>query len=211
MMREVDPLQTPRAQSWKLYANAPMPMVTLFRTFDITNLGRLKEKGRSLNMMLCYCIGAAASACEEFYLLPAGQKMLEYEHIGVNVIVANANGGINSCDIPFTSDLDEFDAAYQRLTAQVRHSCADHEITDHMIVGTSALIHHELDGVVNMYSGIYHNPFLIWGRYRQEGSRFLLQISFQFHHVQMDGLQACAFLEHLQQRIDSLGSAHGII
>lgn len=118
MMREVDPLQTSRAQSWKLYANAPMPMVTLFRTFDITNLGRLKEKGRSLNMLLCYCIGAAASACEEFYLLPAGQKMLEYEHIGVNVIVANANGGINSCDIPFTSDLDEFDAAYQRLTAQ---------------------------------------------------------------------------------------------
>lgn len=56
-----------------------------------------------------------------------------------------------------------------------------------MIVGTSALIRHELDGVVNMYSGIYHNPFLIWGRYRQEGSRFLLQISFQFHHVQMDG------------------------
>ena len=47
MMREVDPLQTTRAQSWKLYANAPMPMVTLFRTFDIKNLGRLKEKGRS--------------------------------------------------------------------------------------------------------------------------------------------------------------------
>lgn len=74
-----------------------------------------------------------------------------------------------------------------------------------MIVGTSALIRHELDGVVNMYSGIYHNPFLIWGRYRQEGSRFLLQISFQFHHVQMDGLEACAFLDGLQRQIDHLG------
>ena len=87
----------------------------------------------------------------------------------------------------------------------VRISGKDHEIADHMIVGTSALIRHELDGVVNMYSGIYHNPFLIWGRYRQEGSRFLLQISFQFHHVQMDGLEACAFLDGLQRQIDHLG------
>ena len=64
---------------------------------------------------------------------------------------------------------------------------------------------YEVDRAINMYSGIYHNPFLIWGRYRQEGSRFLLQISFQFHHVQMDGLEACAFLDGLQRQIDHLG------
>lgn len=204
-MREVDPLQTPRAQSWTLYHCAPMPMVTIFRTVDITNLMNLKQQGYQLNMLLCYCIGAAASRCEQFYLLPAETKMLAYERIGVNAIIANQQGGISSCDIPFDEDLDTFNASYQTLSEMVRISGKDHEIADHMIVGTSALIRHELDGVVNMYSGIYHNPFLIWGRYRQEGSRFLLQISFQFHHVQMDGLEACAFLDGLQRQIDHLG------
>ncbi len=204
-MREVDPLQTPRAQSWTLYHRAPMPMVTIFRTVDITNLMNLKQQGYQLNMLLCYCIGAAASRCEQFYLLPAETKMLAYERIGVNAIIANQQGGISSCDIPFDEDLDTFNASYQTLSEMVRISGKDHEIVDHMIVGTSALIRHELDGVVNMYSGIYHNPFLIWGRYRQEGSRFLLQISFQFHHVQMDGLEACAFLDGLQRQIDHLG------
>lgn len=175
------------------------------RTADITNLMNLKQQGYQLNMLLCYCIGAAASRCEQFYLLPAETKMLAYERIGVNAIIANQQGGISSCDIPFDEDLDTFNASYQTLSEMVRISGKDHEIADHMIVGTSALIRHELDGVVNMYSGIYHNPFLIWGRYRQEGSRFLLQISFQFHHVQMDGLEACAFLDGLQRQIDHLG------
>lgn len=160
-MREVDPLQTPRAQSWTLYHRAPMPMVTIFRTVDITNLMNLKQQGYQLNMLLCYCIGAAASHCEQFYLLPAETKMLAYERIGVNAIIANQQGGISSCDIPFDEDLDTFNAFYQMLSEMVRISGKDHEIADHMIVGTSALIRHELDGVVNMYTGIYHNPFLI--------------------------------------------------
>lgn len=73
-----------------------------------------------------------------------------------------------------------------------------------MIVGTSNLAGYEIDGVINMYSGIYNNPFLIGGKYRQEGERTLLQVSFQFHHVQMDGREACGFLERLQKEIDGL-------
>jgi len=42
------------------------------------------------------------------------------------------------------------------------------------------------------------NPMLMWGHYRRVFSRTSLPISFQFHHVQMDGGNAARFLELLQ-------------
>lgn len=203
-MREIDPMKTKRAQSWQLYIHAPMPMVTIFKTLDITNLMKLKNQGYKFNMLMCFCIMQAATKMEEFYLLPVGEKMIQYDHIGVNVIVANAQGGINSCDLPYTNDLEEFKKVYNRRTHQVYETCQDYEIDQHMIVGTSALVNYDIDGVVNMYSGIFNNPFMIWGKYHTKDMKTTLQVSFQFHHVQMDGLQACEFCNILQECIHRL-------
>ena len=75
---------------------------------------------------------------------------------------------------------------------------------DCMVIGTSAIVDTELDGAVGMNSGIFNNPFLIWGRYRKKGFRYYLPVSFQFHHTQMDGAHAARFLEHLQDEINML-------
>lgn len=98
-------MDTNRAASWNLYIDAPMPMVTIFKTLHISNLIKIKSNGYKLNMLICYCIALAANKTKEFRLLPIGKKMMEYDKIGVNAIIANQNGGINSCDIPFSSDL----------------------------------------------------------------------------------------------------------
>ena len=55
-----------------------------------------------------------------------------------------------------------------------------------------------------MNSGIFNNPFMIWGRYRKRLFRYELPVSFQFHHTQMDGAHAGKFLANLQQAIDEL-------
>lgn len=203
-MREVNPMETNRAESWELYIDAPMPMVTIFKTIDITNLIPIKSKGYKLNMLLCYCIVQAAKQVPEFRLLPVNKKMMEYDDIGVNVIVANKNGTISTCDIPYFEKLEDFNHAYLELTERVYQTCKNYEIDDYMIIGTSSLIQYDIDGVVNMYSGIFNNPFLIWGKYRTEQDKTMLQLSFQFHHVQMDGMEACAFLELIQKQVNSL-------
>lgn len=203
-MRELDPMQTNRAESWQLYHNAPMPMVTIFKTIDISNLLQLKANGYKLNMLLCYCILQAAAQVPAFRLLPTEKAMAEYGHVGINVIVANQKGGLSTCDIPYCATLEAFSRAYLELTEAAARTCCNHEIDDHMIVGTSSLVRYDIDGVVNMYSGIFNNPFLIWGKYRVQQGRALLQLSFQFHHVQMDGMEACEFLELVQRQADSL-------
>ena len=73
-----------------------------------------------------------------------------------------------------------------------------------MVIGTSAIVDTELDGAVGMNSGIFNNPFLIWGRYRRGLFRTMLPLSFQFHHTQMDGAHAGRFLQRLQERILTL-------
>ena len=75
---------------------------------------------------------------------------------------------------------------------------------DCMVIGTSAIIDTEIDGAVGMNSGIFNNPFLIWGRYRKKWLGYELPISFQFHHTQMDGAHAGRFLANLQEEINKL-------
>lgn len=197
-MRSVDPARTGRAEAFALWMNAPMPMVTLFKTLDVTPLAR---QSRKFNMLMCWCVGKAASQVEQFYLLPVGDGMAEYERLAVNTVVALKDGGISTCDIPFSEDLERFEADYLRLTALVRDSSRPCDLEDHMVIGTSALVQTEIDGAVNIYAGCYNNPFLIWGRYRRRWFRTLLPVSFQFHHTQMDGAHAARFLELLQEEI----------
>lgn len=73
-----------------------------------------------------------------------------------------------------------------------------------MVIGTSAIVDTELDGAVGMNSGIFNNPFPIWGRYRRGLFRTTLPLSFQFHHTQMDGAHAGRFLQRLQEGILAL-------
>ena len=206
MAKEVDPQNTPRAKAFELWMNAPNPMVTFFKTLDVTNLVKLgKKKHLKFNMLLDWCIGKAAADIKEFYLLPVGNKLTRYDTIAVNTIVKNKNGQINSCDIPYSDDLETFNRDYLKYTAQVAENCQDFDLSaDSMVIGTSAIVDTEIDGAVGMNSGIFNNPFLIWGRYKKRFFRYSLLVSFQFHHTQMDGAHAGKFLENLQKEINGL-------
>ncbi len=202
MVKEIDPKQTKRAAAFDLWMRAPNPMVTLFKTLDVTPLLRFcRKRNLKFNMLLCWCIGKAATEVKEFYLLPVGEKLMLYDQIAVNTIVMNKAGEVSSCDIPFNNDLTQFNLDYLTLTKQVAESCENHDLTDSMVIGTSAITNVEINGAVGMYSGIFNIPFMIWGKYRRRGFKTVLPVSFQFHHAQMDGAHAGKFLERLQAEI----------
>lgn len=204
-MQTVDPRETPRAFAFEMWMKAPMPMVTFFKTQDVSRLVRLsRKKGLKFNMLMCYCIGRAASGIEEFYLLPVGDRLIRYDSIAVSTIVDDRRGGIASCDIPFSDRLPQFDEDYRHLTQRVRESGTNHDLPQSMVIGTSALARYEIDGAVGMYSGVFNNPFIIWGRYKHRLLKTSLSVSFQFHHTQMDGAHAARFLNTLQKEIDTL-------
>ena len=156
-------------------------------------------------MLLDYCIGKAAADIKEFYILPVGNELMQYESIAVNTIVKNRSGEVSSCDISYSDDLETFNQEYLKFTAIVADTCIDRDLSENsMVIGTSAIVDTEIDGAVGMNSGIFNNPFIIWGRYKKKFFRYYLPISFQFHHTQMDGVHAGKFLAKLQNEINSL-------
>ena len=202
-MHEVNPKDTSRAQAFELWMKAPNPMVTFFKTIDVTRLVRIsRKKGYKFNMLLDWCVGKAASSIKEFYLLPVGDKLMQYDNLAVNTIVKNKDGEVSSCDILYTDDIDQFNRQYLEYTSMVAESRNDRDLSGEcMVIGTSAIIDTEIDGAVGMNSGIFNNPFMIWGRYRKRWFRYFLPISFQFHHTQMDGAHAGKFMANLQEEI----------
>ena len=202
MKTEINPQETKRAFAFEMWLNAPMPMVTLVKTLNVSPLMKLSKKtGVKFNTLMCWSIGKAAMETEELFLLPENGKLFRYDSIAINVVVRNSKGGINSCDIPYSDDLQQFNGDYLRLTAQAASECKSTFLEDHMIIGTSTLVQTEIDCIVNQYSGKFNNPFLAWARYRKGWFKTTLPVSLQFHHVQMDGGQATCFLEKLQKEI----------
>lgn len=196
----LEPGETNRAMQYDAWKDATMPMLTVGRTFDVTHVVKeSKRSGRKLNMLMCYCIGLAAREIPEFYVLPRGDKFYQFDRLAVQTIVANKEGSITFCTIPFSENIDEFEAAYLRLTKESYSSCRHHFEEESMTIFTSAVVGTELDFVCNQYTG-YNEPFICWGKYRKHfWRRFKLPIFLQFNHKQMDGAHIAQFFNNLQK------------
>ncbi len=204
MKTEIQPQESNRAEAFSLWMSSPMPMVTLVKTLDVSRLVKVGRKsGIKFTPLMCWCIGKTANKMEEFFVLPEKGKLFRYDRIAINVIVTNRNGGINSCDIPFSDDLKRFNQDYLELTTKTANNCESSFLEDHMVIGTSAMIQTELDCIVNQYTDLFCNPMVMWGKYRKSLFKTTLPVSFQFHHVQMDGGQAARFLDNLQKEINA--------
>ena len=129
---------------------------------------------------------------------------MQYDTLAVNTIVKNKDGEVSSCDILYDADLMRFNRDYLKYTSQVAKTCKNRDLTESMVIGTSAITNVEIDGAVGINSGIFNNPFIIWGRYKRRMFKYTLALSFQFHHTQMDGAHAGMFLENLQKEIYKL-------
>jgi len=205
MKTEINPQETKRAFAFEMWLNAPMPMVTLVKTMNVSRLMKLSKKtGVKFNTLMCWSIGKAAMETEELFLLPENGKLFRYDSIAINVVVRNSKGGINSCDIPYSADLQQFNRDYLELTTKVAKECQSSFLDGYMIVGTSAMIQTELDCILNQYTDKFLNPMVMWGKYRKGFFKTILPVSFQFHHVQMDGGDAARFLERLQRKINTI-------
>ena len=63
MAREIDPCQTPRAAA-AVWMRAPMPMLTLFQTLDVTPLLRLSRRHKlKFHMLLCWPVPPNLPCC----------------------------------------------------------------------------------------------------------------------------------------------------
>lgn len=178
-----------------------MPMITFLKTLNVSRLYRIsRRKGIGFNKLMCYCIGQAAMSVPEMLLVLIDDKFYQYDQLSVNVIVRTQQNGLAFCDVPYSPDFAQFSADYDECTERVRLSGETYDLMDtRMSIGTTALIRHDIDAIVNGRSGHWNTPFIAWSRYRHGLIRTTLPLTFQFHHAQMDGTPAATFLDRLQE------------
>ena len=144
MKTEINPSETSRAKAFEYWMKSPMPMVTVVKTFDVTNICRVsKRKGMKFNMLLSWCIGKAASNVDEFLTLPEGDKLFRYDHLALNTIFNDKNGALCFCDIPYNNDLQRFNSDYISISQSAIESCKNILDEGAAIVGTSAVTGNE--------------------------------------------------------------------
>ena len=150
MGKEVQPKDTTRAAAYELWMKAPNPMVTFFKTLDVTNLIKFSNKKHmKFNMLLDYCIGKAAVSIKEFIYFLLAINLIQYDTIAVNTIVKNKDGKSILVDILYVEDLDVYNKQYLKYTSQAAVNCQDIDLSnDSMVIGTSAIIDTEIDGAV---------------------------------------------------------------
>lgn len=120
-MKEIDPEKTTRAYAFEMWMKAPMPMVTFFKTLDVTKLLQVSQsRNYKFNMLMYWCIGKAATQVKEFYMLPVNGKLIQYDTIAVNTIVLNKDNEVSSCDVPYSDSIEQFNNDYLTLTGRVR-------------------------------------------------------------------------------------------
>lgn len=68
MKQEVNPQESIRADAFNMWMSSPVLMVTLVKTLDVTRLVKVsKRTGMKFTMLMCWCIGRAASNVEDFF------------------------------------------------------------------------------------------------------------------------------------------------
>lgn len=208
MKKIITPAEAGREAEYGYWIDNRMPMVHLTTTFDVTRLVRLcrKQKRLKMNMLMCYCIVRAAQQVKEFHTLISGRDIIWSDRINVQTILKDKQGQLRFCDLPYTENLDEFVENYYRIGKEVWEKCEHHLDEEALFVGTSCLSTTlPLDSVSNQCNESFMNPFLMWGAYRKQFPwRYKLSMSLQFHHVQINGGEACRFLEILQNEMNSL-------
>ena len=79
MKTEIQPHESNRAEAFRLWMSSPMPMVTLVKTLDVSRLIKVsKKRGMKFTMLMCWCVGKAASQVEEFFTLPVS---FQFHHV----------------------------------------------------------------------------------------------------------------------------------
>ncbi len=207
MVKEILAKDSARSWAYEMWKDVEMPMVTLFKTFDVTPLIKYSKKRKfKYNMTFCYALLKAATEIKEMYLFPVlnSEKWLQYDSLCLSIVANTKDGGINFCYVPYSDSIEQFNNDYIKNMSYVYETGNAFRIDDSMCVSTSALTKTEIDGIVNMYNSKFTNPFFAWGRYIKKGRKFYQPISLQFNHMQMDGQQVVEYFNKIQNLINDL-------
>lgn len=206
MLEKINPEESSRALAYQYLNNQVLPTVTLIKRIDVTKIKKISKKtGHKFNCIINYLILKSAMNIPEFFLKIDGTDngLFKSDKICLSFMSKKKNGFLAYCGVEYAEDFLTFEKQYNLAVKYCYENNCDKFIEDSARIGTSTVPWTNLVGIINGYGPNFTNPFITLPKIEKKFFRYYINISFQSHHLQMDGEQACKYLENLEKNVKS--------
>ena len=202
--RKVDLKEYEYAEMYERFIKEPAPSVSVTGNFDITNVYKQKQKGHSLNALLCYCVLQAAQKVDEFHYSIKEDGLYYYDYVKTNAVVNGKNGQLYYADYKYFDNFKDFEEEYKKITKYCEENCTHFSEDTGALVSTSAIPGFPFTSFSLGISITFWDHFIMWGKYEKKGFKKKLNISLRFHHATIDGQRAAKFFNELQNEFKKI-------
>lgn len=208
-MREIDIENWPRREHYRFFMRMDYPQYNLCFDVDVSKLVTFcREKGVSFYYALLYYSTLAANEVEAFRYRARGDKVVLHDSLNPSFTDMSKDSDlfrIVTVEMP-----DKLEAFVARAAARSSEQVHPFDFTG--FEGRDDLIYYTSIPWVSFTQithTITHNredsvPRLSWGKYREEGGRYILPYSVQVHHAFVDGIHIARFKTELEAALNAL-------
>lgn len=180
------------------------PAICVSGTFDITNLIKIKNKGHSLNALICYCLMQAGQNIEEYHYMIKEDGLYYYDAVKVNAVFKGKDESLCYGTIRYFDDFLEFEKEYIRVRQYCYDNCSHLDEDVGSMLSTSAVTNFPFESFSLATSDTFWDHFIMWGKYVKKMFKTKLTISLRFHHALIDGEHAGMFFNEFQKQVKEL-------
>ena len=160
----------------------------------------LKQQDLSLYVSMIYAVCRTCNAIPAFKQRMRGDEVIEHERVHVNYTVPFGEESFGIKVVPYEPSFAEFYKAAQATPMLDPYSSLQkaNGVRDHFVYMSSfhwAPFTHLVQPITKDSGSI---PRIVWGKYTQKESGWVMPVSIQTHHSLVDGLHIAKFLAHLQ-------------
>ena len=207
----VDPRATTRAAAFDLWMDAPNPMVTFFKTLDVTPLVRfVKQRGMKFYPAMIWVVSRVINAHEEFKLgWDQDGNLIRWDFVSPSYAHFHPeDGNFTKLVTPYMEDLPAFHARFLEDREKYRElrGVVEGQPTNHFDVSCLPWVRYRHFDVHVFDQGDFLAPVVTWGKYEAEGGRLVMPLTMNIHHAAADGFHLSRFFTEVQELTDSLAT-----
>ena len=215
--RLIDTERWPRAAHYRHFSEYPCA-VSLTDEIDVTGLRRACRtgEGTSFTAAILWCVSATVNAHEEFRLTELDSPEWDAPRPAVWDVVHPVFNVFHPETETYTAAYTLYDADFSRFAARMRED-ADRAArlnaagvpTPPNVFETSAVPWRHFTAVGAETGVPSLAPMVVWGGFREAGSRVLMPLSIAVSHAAADGFHLARFLNECEERAGALARALG--
>ncbi len=210
-MHKIDLDNWPRRRHFDLFNSFDHPHFSVCARLDVSHFLRyVKKEDHGFTPALVYLLARTANEIAGFRQRIRDGQVIEHQEVHPSFTVLTAGDLFSFCTVTYTATFGDFAARCQEQISSVQQNLllAGEPGRDDLLFMTAipwisfTSFSHPMD--LKPADSV---PRFAWGKYVEEGGRYLMPLDVQVHHALMDGVHVGRFYNLLQNTLDRPESA----